>query len=185
MELGKYKFGYADATKEFMIEPEIFESAFYDPRNILNHLLKGWKYMIIGRKGVGKSAFSSKIQSIANSEKEFVAYPIQLNDFEYTTFGKASSDSDLVGTKKYLEAWEFIILINTYKILYEHLKIREVKEFNDMINILNRLGFPIAATFKMNVALPIRSRFGYSSTMDTRFCFVYQLSQRMMICSLF
>ena len=30
-------------------------------------------------------------------------------------------------------------------------------------------------------ALPIRSRFGYSSTMDTRFCFVYQLSQRMMI----
>ena len=27
----------------------------------------------------------------------------------------------------------------------------------------------------------IRSRFGYSSTMDTRFCFVYQLSQRMMI----
>ena len=30
----------------------------------------------------------------------------------------------------------------------------------------------------------IRSRFGYSSTMDTRFCFVYQLSQRMMIWSL-
>ena len=26
----------------------------------------------------------------------------------------------------------------------------------------------------------IRSRFGYSSTMDTRFCFVYQMSQRMM-----
>ena len=26
----------------------------------------------------------------------------------------------------------------------------------------------------------IRSRFGYSSTMDIRFCFVYQLSQRMM-----
>ena len=29
------------------------------------------------------------------------------------------------------------------------------------------------------LALPIRSRFGYSSMMDTRFCFVYQLSQRM------
>ncbi|WP_154314420.1 ParB N-terminal domain-containing protein [Eubacterium ramulus] len=27
----------------------------------------------------------------------------------------------------------------------------------------------------------IRSRFGYSSTMDTRFCFVYQLSQKVMI----
>ena len=30
------------------------------------------------------------------------------------------------------------------------------------------------------LALPIRSRLGYSSTMDTRFCFVYQMSQRMM-----
>ena len=26
------------------------------------------------------------------------------------------------------------------------------------------------------LALPIRSRFGYSSTIETRFCFVYQLS---------
>ena len=35
------------------------------------------------------------------------------------------------------------------------------------------------------LALPIRSRFGYSLTIQTRFCFVYQLSQRIMTCSLF
>ena len=62
MKLSEYKFGYADATKELMIEPEIFEQAFYDPRSILPKLVNGWKYMLIGRKGVGKSAFSAKIQ---------------------------------------------------------------------------------------------------------------------------
>ena len=108
MKLNEYKFGYADATKELMIEPEIFESAFYDPHDILNKLMNTWKYMLIGRKGVGKSAFSSKIQYIAEHTGEGFAYPIQLNDFEYTTFGKARSDADLVGTKKYLDAWNHI-----------------------------------------------------------------------------
>ena len=34
------------------------------------------------------------------------------------------------------------------------------------------------------LALPMRSRFGYSSIIETRFFFVYQLSQRIMTCSL-
>ena len=62
MLLSEYKFGYADATKELMIEPEIFEKAFYDPHNILDKLMNSWKYMLVGRKGVGKSAYSSMIQ---------------------------------------------------------------------------------------------------------------------------
>ena len=36
MKFGEYQFGYADSTKELMIAPEIFESAFYDPHDILN-----------------------------------------------------------------------------------------------------------------------------------------------------
>lgn len=160
MNLGEYKFGYADATKELMIEPEIFESAFYDPRDILNKLLNTWKYMLIGRKGVGKSAFSSKIQYISNKNNDYYAYPIQLNDFEYTTFAKASSDGDLVGTKKYLDAWNFIILLNTYKILSEHLKITEVDKFNETINLLSKLGFPVTDSFKASVTNVSRLKMG-------------------------
>lgn len=139
MKLGEYKFGYADAMKELMIEPQIFESAFYDPHDILNKLMNTWKYMLIGRKGVGKSAFSSKIQFIAEENDGCSAFPIQLNDFEYTTFGKASSDGDLVGTKKYLDAWNFIILLSLYKILYQNIGVTEVKEFNEVIELLDRL----------------------------------------------
>lgn len=35
MLLKEYKFGYADATKELIIEPEIFEKAFYDSHNMI------------------------------------------------------------------------------------------------------------------------------------------------------
>lgn len=160
MTLREYKFGYADATKELMIEPEIFESAFYDPHDILNKLMNTWKYMLIGRKGVGKSAFCSKIQFIAEHYEECFAFPIQLNDFEYTTFGKTSSDGDLVGTKKYLDSWNFIILLYIFKILYRDIKITEVSEFNDTITLLDKLGFPVTDTFKASVTKVSRLKLG-------------------------
>ena len=160
MKLSEYKFGYADATKELMIEPEIFEQAFYDPRSILPKLVNGWKYMLIGRKGVGKSAFSAKIQYMATHEGIYYAHPIQLNDFEYTTFAKASSDADLVGTKKYLDAWNFIIILNVYKILHNDLNITEVAEFNKTISLLDKLGFPITDTFKASVTNVSRLKLG-------------------------
>lgn len=160
MKLGEYKFGYADATKELMIEPEIFKLAFCDPHDILNKLVNTWKYMLIGRKGVGKSAFSAKIQFIAEYEEKYFAHPIQLNDFEYTTFAKASSDADLVGTKKYLDAWNFIIMLNIYKILYNILHITEVVEFSETISLLDKLGFPITDTFKASVTRVSRLKMG-------------------------
>lgn len=162
MKLCDYKFGFADATKELMIEPSIFESAFYDPNNILNKLTNSWKYMIIGRKGVGKSAYSSKMQSIANTTGRYITSPILLNDFEYSTFAKTKSDSNIVGTKKYLDSWNFIILLSIFKILYNQLQITEVTEFNDMIALLERLSFPINDSFKNNVKNVSRLKLGAS-----------------------
>lgn len=160
MLLSEYKFGYADATKELMIEPEIFEKAFYDPHNILDKLMNSWKYMLVGRKGVGKSAYSSKIQYISEHKQECYAHTIQLNDFEYTTFGKASADDDLVGTKKYLDAWNFVILLNIYKIIYQDLSVTEVVEFNKTVELLGKMGFPITNTFKTTVTSVSRLKLG-------------------------
>lgn len=160
MKLSEYKFGYADAAKEFMIEPEIFDLAFYDPHDILGKLVNTWKYMLIGRKGVGKSAFSAKIQFMAEYGNQYSAFPIQLNDFEYTTFAKASSDGDLVGTKRYLDAWNFIILLNIYKILHNDIHITEVREFSETISLLNRLDFPITDSFKASVTSVSRLKLG-------------------------
>lgn len=160
MLLKEYKFGYADATKELIIEPEIFEKAFYDSHNILDKLMNSWKYMLVGRKGVGKSAYSSKIQYIAEHEKSCYAHTIQLNDFEYTTFGKASTDDDLVGTKKFLDAWNFVILLNIYKIIYEKLEITEGTELNETIELLKKMGFPVTNSFKSTVTSVSRLKLG-------------------------
>ena len=51
MKLKEFEFGFADATKEYIRKPEIFENAFCDTRNIINRLIDGYEFLLIGRKG--------------------------------------------------------------------------------------------------------------------------------------
>lgn len=146
-----YQIGFADAAKEYMMIPEIFERAFYDPKGIIDKLVNKWAFMLVGRKGVGKSAFSSKIQSIAQESDELCSYQMLLNDFEYSTFAKTKVDSDIVGTQKYKKSWEFILLLTIYKIISKNMSIQEVEEFNNMVNILESVGFPIDIDYKRNI----------------------------------
>lgn len=75
MLLSEYKFGYADATKELMIEPEIFEKAFYDPHNILDKLMNSWKYMLVGRKGVESLLTVQRYNIFLNINKNVMLIP--------------------------------------------------------------------------------------------------------------
>ena len=151
MQLREYQFGYADAAKEYLLEPEIIEGAFFDPKGIINKLEKTWKYMVIGRKGVGKSAYSAKLQSISKNEGLFTTYPIPLNNFEYSIFSKTNSDSDVVGTKKYYESWTFVLLLTICKLLYIDEGIKEVEKLTELVYLLSKMGFSIEDSLSKSI----------------------------------
>lgn len=111
MRFKDYKFGFADAEKEYRRIPALFQEAFYDPRGIVDYLLNDYPFLLIGRKGVGKTAYAAKISSLSQVSNIFTC-SIKLNDFEYTTFSKTSIDAELVGTQKYKRAWDFLLLLN-------------------------------------------------------------------------
>lgn len=153
MKFEDYQFGFADAAKEYTIFPEIFEKAFYDPRCIIDKLMNKWAFMLVGRKGVGKSAFSSKIQSLSEENENLFSAQMMLNDFEFTTFSKTKVDSsNVTGTQKYKNSWEFILLMSIYKIICNDLEIKEVDRFNAMINLLEKIGFPLELNYKRSIA---------------------------------
>lgn len=153
MKFNEFEFGYADAEKEFTRAPEIFKKAFYDSRRIVDKLVDGYQCILIGRKGVGKSAYSAKIQTIANNDinNNLHAFPLQLNDFEFSTFSKTNISDDVTGTQKYKTSWDFILLLMIYKILYTKLKITEVDSFSSMLSLLEVLGFPSNVGYKRDV----------------------------------
>lgn len=160
MKFKEYQFGFADASKEYTIIPEIFEKAFYDPKGIIDQLMNKWVFMLVGRKGVGKSAFSSKIQSLSEKNENLFSSQMMLNDFEFTTFAKTKIDNNVSGTQKYKNSWEFILLVSIYKIIYKDLNIREVENFNRLVNLLEEIGFPIELNYKRNVSTLSKLKIG-------------------------
>jgi hypothetical protein len=142
--------------------PKIFEQAFCDRRNIIPKLLYDYHYMLIGRKGVGKSAYCSKLQSIANCSETLHTFPLQLNDFEFTTFAKTSIDSDVLGTQKYKASWDFLLMLTFYKIIVNALKFTEIEEINNIVYLLGLLGFPMDTGYKLDVTRLSKLKIGIS-----------------------
>lgn len=161
--------GFADAEKEYHRIPALFQEAFYDPRGIVNNLINDYPFLLVGRKGVGKTAYASKIISLSETS-EVHTRSLKLNDFEYTTFSKTSVDSELLGTQKYKQSWDFLLLLILYKSLYLDLQICEVESFNKAIQLLNSIGFSIENEYKkhvtklskLKVGANICKRYGFS-----------------------
>ena len=151
MKLSGYEFGFADATKEYSRNPEIFERAFCDPRQFVTKLVDSYQFMLVGRKGVGKSAYSSKIRSIAENSENLYAYSMNLSDFEFSTFAKTGIDEDVSGTQKFKTSWDFLLLWLIYKILFNDLQMTESDEISKVVCLLDSLGFSVDEGYKADV----------------------------------
>ncbi len=155
-----YKIGFADAEKEYLRTPEIFKDAFFDVNKILDELINKYAFMLIGKKGVGKTAYNAKLQSLSDENDNFFVEPMKLNDFEFTTFAKIKLDSNLSGTKKYKHSWEFIILHKLYNILFTKMKYGENTYINERISFLDKIGFPINLDYKENTKMLSKLKIG-------------------------
>ncbi|MCG7196503.1 P-loop ATPase, Sll1717 family [Pediococcus pentosaceus] len=142
-KLEDFEFGYADAEKEYNRMPQIFGRSFYDYRHATKKLISGNEFLLVGRKGVGKSAFNSRIRFIGSTNNTLYAFPLQLNDFEYTTFAKASVDKDVTGTQKYKASWDFFLMISIIRFIKNNSNIKLSESMLEIIRVLEKLKFKV------------------------------------------
>ncbi|NGC23432.1 hypothetical protein G0X79_12850, partial [Staphylococcus aureus] len=136
MKLKDFTFGFADAEKEYARERGIFKDSFFDPKGVTEQLLNTQKFMIVGRKGVGKTAFLSKIKYLSDHQDNLYTYSLKLNDFEYSTFSKTSIEKNTMGTQKYKDSWDFLMLLLITKILYENFSHCENENLIELLSFL-------------------------------------------------
>lgn len=127
-KLGEYIFGYADAETEYKQKKLIFEEAFFDPKNIVEKLMNGYEFMLIGRKGVGKTAFSAKIRSVSDNIEDLNSELVTLSNFEFNNFNKLRK-IELEGTQRFKGSWDITLLIYIYRVLIKNYKFTEVEDF--------------------------------------------------------
>ncbi|WP_417203705.1 P-loop ATPase, Sll1717 family [Acetoanaerobium sticklandii] len=158
--LEDYKLGFADAEKEFINLPDIFDSSFYDPHNLLDKLMNSHEFLLVGRKGVGKSAYSCKLRCMSkDSVNEINTISINLSDFGYSVFEKLKL-KEFDGTRKYKLAWDLTLLIEIYKNLYE-LHYTENQEINGVYEFLENNGIILNNSLNESIKVISKNSFNF------------------------
>ncbi|MBQ6895958.1 MAG: hypothetical protein IJN69_01955 [Oscillospiraceae bacterium] len=167
-------FGCSDANTEAERYPKDFKLSFFDPNNYMEELINGYKFLLIGRKGEGKTAYNAQI-TLTASENNIYAYQRTLNNFNNTTFSKLKTYSEL-GSNTYISLWKSILLIEAVRMLFEFEPNIPSNEFVNIMDALNSNGFlqkddDIAVTVTKLVesdsSLNVKSTFSHNRRYET------------------
>lgn len=144
MEIGfkDIKFGFADASVEAQHEPDLLTDAFYDATELAESIWKsGRHFMLLGLKGMGKSAVAWHLQLTAAKSSNKFANLLELQDFPFGAFAKVKVDEN-DGIVRYVETWKYLIYV---KLLYlvnqdQSLKKNLGSKFDKLISQLTEIG---------------------------------------------
>lgn len=106
MRIYDVEFGSSDAETELIRSPQIFDKAFFDPNNYIDELVDGYKFIVSGRKGDGKSAYLAKLKRLAEEDESLETIGISLERLNSKFFEKFT-DQDLAGGKRYVPMWKW------------------------------------------------------------------------------
>ena len=139
IDFNKVFFGYADADTEAERNPKEFKAAFFDPHNYLEELVSGDRFVLCGRKGDGKTAYSAQIKLTASENGVFV-HQRSLNNFNNSTFAQIKTNESM-GGNPYISFWKAILLIESVGMIYKYQPNIQVTEFVNLVDALTRHGF--------------------------------------------
>lgn len=139
MSIYDVEFGTSDAETELIRSPQIFDKAFFDPHNYIDELVNGYKFIVSGRKGDGKSAYLAKLKRLADEEDSLETIGVSLERLNSKFFEKFT-DQDLVGGKRYVPMWKCILLLE----LVKHFEIRGFQiqrpNYTSLVDALSKMG---------------------------------------------
>lgn len=132
-------FGYADAATEAERNPSGFQKAFYDPYSYIQELVSGDRFLLRGRKGDGKTAYSEQIK-LTEEALNIHAYPKSLNNFNNQVFSQIKTYKNL-GGNPYISFWKCVLLIECVNMLNSFEPYIESEDYVNILYSLNQYGF--------------------------------------------
>ena len=131
--------GWSDSDTEAERNPKMFMKVFFDPDNNIEELLNGFRYIVSGRKGDGKSAYSARI-NLLEEERNICTAKKTINNFNNIIFEQLSTYSNL-GGNPYISFWKCILMIEAVKLINEKQTFIADKNFNALVDSLKEVGF--------------------------------------------
>ena len=131
-------FGCAAAENEAAQNPEVFKKVFFDPHEHLKELIHGYKFLLHGRKGDGKTAYASQIE-LTQDENNICVCSRSLNKFNNAMFEKLNTYRQ-IGGNPYISLWKCILMIESVGMIDRDEPNIQNKDFIEVAEILQRHG---------------------------------------------
>lgn len=139
MKICNVTFGTTDAETELIRTPEIFDNCFFDPDNNIEELIDGYRFVVSGRKGDGKSAYLAKMIRLSETDGLLEVITENLENLNSKSFDRFT-DEDLAGGKRYVPMWKCIFLIELVKFIENRNFNVQVNNYRSIVDALERIG---------------------------------------------
>lgn len=107
-------FGFSDGEVEAARSPELLDKGFFDNQGIIDELITGPAFLVLGYKGSGKTLIGEKLFQKSQAKFNWFCNKFKLGDFPFKIFGKILPDNQAENNNNII-AWEGVLLLALLK----------------------------------------------------------------------
>ena len=125
-KIGDIYFGTADGEDEalnFLDRQDDFNNFFFDHDNIVEKALQPLRYLILGKKGAGKTLLGEYLNNKLNQTQNCISKIVSFNEFRMHSLRELSAED--TAPNEYIPIWTYVILIELSKIITSNSSIKE------------------------------------------------------------
>lgn len=140
-KLNKLVFGKNDGKREAQLDE--FENLFYDFDDLYYRAIEPFNFLILGRKGTGKTLLAELIKKRADGVDNWICKLENYKKFNLEQLKSLKAKTDMKADE-YISVWEWLILIELGKILLEHCPINCHDEYNILKKFYDQNSFDLS-----------------------------------------
>lgn len=153
--LGKLKFGKNDGKNEARLAE--FEDLFYDYDNIYCKALDEFNFLIIGRKGTGKTLLAEYIRKQSAKVGNWICTLDNNKKFNIEHL-KMLKTQNTIPTEEYITIWEWIILIELSKLIVENFNNKESINYQTLKDFLEKNNFSLKLSSSKTIEITSKQK---------------------------
>ena len=138
--LNKLVFGKNDGKREAQIDD--FENLFYDFDSLYYRAIDKTKFLVLGRKGTGKTLLAELIKKRADGVDNWICSLGNYKKFCLEKLRSLKSNTDMKADE-YISIWEWLILIELGKLLLNTFPNKELIEYKILDNFYKENNFEL------------------------------------------
>ncbi|MEZ2339236.1 hypothetical protein AB6735_26565 [Mucilaginibacter sp. RCC_168] len=125
-KIGEIYFGTADGEDEalnLLGKQDEFKNYYYDYDNMVEKALQPLRYLILGKKGAGKTLLGEYLNYKLNNAPNSISNIVSFNEFRMHTLRELSAED--TPPNEYIPIWTYVILIELSKIIISNISLKD------------------------------------------------------------